>query len=145
MKTLEKGVNYPQNLQYDITLLSLLLTLNIFCTFFLCFCCWAWASKCLLGTIIQEHLSKLHEYVPKNQGFEDINPKQKNRAPSYTQLHPIIPPNMTSFWCLYTKLWTYFYDILNIFEHFSIVDFEQVNVCWDGIIHYRNHFLSFVI
>ena len=33
--------------------MSLLLTLNVFHTFFYCFYCWFWISKCLLGYMIQ--------------------------------------------------------------------------------------------
>ena len=35
--------------------------------------------------------------------------------------------SLTSFWCLYCKLWTYFTP----FSSVSNVDFEQANVCWD--------------
>ena len=31
-----------------------------------------------------------------------------------------------TFWCFYCKLWTYFTLISSV----SIVEFEQVNVCW---------------
>ena len=34
----------------DVVLVSLLLVLNIFYTFFSCFCRWLWTSKCFLGT-----------------------------------------------------------------------------------------------
>ena len=33
----------------DVVLVSLLLTLNIFQTFFYCCYCWLWTGKCLLG------------------------------------------------------------------------------------------------
>ena len=35
--------------------------------------------------------------------------------------------SMTSFWCRYCQLLTY----LTPFSSFSIVEFEQVNVCWE--------------
>ena len=35
---------------------------------------------------------------------------------------------MTSFWCICFKLWT---DFIH-FSGVSIVDFENVNVCWEG-------------
>ena len=34
--------------------------------------------------------------------------------------------SITSFWCFYCKLWTYFVPFSNV----SIVDFEEVNVSW---------------
>ena len=34
--------------------------------------------------------------------------------------------SLTSFWCLYCKLWTYFTPLSSVF----IIYFEQVNVCW---------------
>ena len=33
---------------------------------------------------------------------------------------------LTSFWCLYCQFWTYFTSLSNA----SIVDLEQVNICW---------------
>ena len=36
--------------------------------------------------------------------------------------------SMTSFWCLYCWLWTYFTS----FSSVSIIDLERVNVCWSN-------------
>ena len=36
--------------------------------------------------------------------------------------------SLTSFWCFYCKLWTYFIP----FSSVSIVNFEQINVSWAG-------------
>ena len=38
------------------------------------------------------------------------------------------PMPMTSFWCLYCELWTYFTTSSSVF----IVKFEQVNAGWEG-------------
>ena len=40
----------PQNNFIDVVLVFLLLTLNIFHTFFYCIYCWFWTSKCLMGS-----------------------------------------------------------------------------------------------
>ena len=47
----------------DAVLLFLLLTLNIFQTFFYCFHCWLWISKCLPGLPIYQVLTKIIQTI----------------------------------------------------------------------------------
>ena len=49
--------------------------------------------------------------------------------------------SMTSFWCLYCKLWTYFTPCSSV----SIVNFEQVNADWDNAEWDCYIFIIFVI
>ena len=47
-----------------------------------------------------------------------------------------------SFWCLYFLLWTYFTP----FSCVSVVDFEQVKVCWEinlSEVNNKTMFLSY--
>ena len=63
-KILEKSVKYVQSQQWrqqnNVVLVSLLLTLNIFYTFFQCLYCGLWAGKCLLGRVWESSLSEHH-------------------------------------------------------------------------------------
>ena len=48
-------------------LVSLLLTLNIFYTMFLCFYCYLWTCNCRLGSISMFDLSSLYTNIPHHQ------------------------------------------------------------------------------
>ena len=62
----EKDMKYVQSCQQryhndasDVVLVSLLLTLNMFFTFFYCFSCLLWTSVCLLRSILKVNFSTI--------------------------------------------------------------------------------------
>ena len=101
----------------------LLLTLNIFHTFFCCFSCWFWTSKCYLDTyplhdfIITQFLKQTSLYISLilncNNAFVSLDQERLLR-----QRHNVIWTEMSElFYYTKVKLYNLIFLFIHLFSH----------------------------